>query len=140
NNAHHTLSFANGGNPIYAYGVTIDRSANTASYVTLHSPGSTNIFWIPDVITTDDTYIYCACSHDNNGVFSLEVEKRLASDWSLVSTASIAGLRGVTSDIDLATIGGVQYLAITYLESVANKNDVYVIKTSDMSVVYSYTR
>src|SRR5204863_5061121 len=60
---------------------------------------------------------------------------------SYVATATVSPMRGQPLDIDIATIGGVQYVAATSID-VGNINDftyhLSVVRTSDMALIFDH--
>src|SRR5439155_7040032 len=143
NYAYVLFTFSNGSNPINAYWIRIDRNNNTASYQTLYT-GAADEFWQPQIIrlSANGTHAFTFTNHRTpDGARHALFQKRLLTDGSLVSEVEISSVGQVigANDMDVATIGGTEYCAITLTDPFTNIRYLKVVNTSSMTVAVAKT-
>jgi len=130
-------------NPINAYWIRVDRSHNTASYQTLYA-GAADEFWQPQIIrlSANGTHAFTFTNHRTpDGARHALFQKRSLTDGSLVSEVEVSSVGQVlgANDMDVATIGGVEYCVITLTDPFTNIRYLKVLNTSSMTVAVSKT-
>jgi len=130
------------GPPEEARIVKFDRATNSVVWsVLVHNtdtfqPGAL-------IVSSDGLHLYVVWSHIATGTNNFVVDKLQTSDGSIVGSVTTAGtFKGSAGDIDLVSIGGIDYVAWAG----CNNNNVsdkifetFVVRTSDMSVVIHIT-
>lgn len=143
--AYHAFCFGTSEDtPIHTYLVKLDRATNTSVwYADIHAPTDVNEFYQPwqVIVSPDGVHLYIGYFHQSSpGVYWLYVDKRLASDGSYVGGVDTISMRGACTDIDVTSIGGVDYIAAAGLDVNDPSDDHHpmaIIRGSDMTVIYS---